>query len=339
MLHSTRRLLTEPLHPLEREAALRIVSSRGGAEDAEALFPLLLADPATRGDLIDPVARHGSPARVERLFDRFVRDGRLADGADVRLLWAFGWAGLEQARPMLFRHACEPNWDVAPAAIDGLVHLSPEGLESDVRAAVETCVGRNLFAEYLPALAGWIGDADLVDRFLTDDHTAPSTDCMSGVVLAVGLLGERGRERLRDLFWRSQYPMIWSDAPQATHVAVRMTGLGVAALADELRGRAAAMDETSFWWFGMVRSVAEDQIALHDVPPAWRFLPAPESPLELHRALFGPDDGWDESLAQLAMQRLGTEGDWLSSELDALRRPIEDLILRDALRAELDGQA
>jgi hypothetical protein len=338
MLHSTRRLLTEDLHPVERGAVLEVVSSRGGPADAEALLPVMLADPVANGDLVDPIARHGPAAMVERLHDRFVDGDRLADGAAPGLLWAFGWAGLEQTRPMLFRYACEQNWDTAPAAIDGLVQLSPAGMEDEVRAAVETCVGRNLFAEYLPALAGWIGDADLIDRFLVADHTSPSTDCMSGVLLAVGLLGPAGRERLHSLFWRDHYPMIWSDAPYATGVAMRMTGLGVADLAAELRTRIAASDEAPpFWWFVLVKVMAEHQAAVRDVAPVWRFLPPSETPLDLHRALFGPDDGWDQGLDHHAFHRLGPDGEWLSGEIHDLRRPIGDLIRRAALMAELDA--
>src|SRR5690606_28835253 len=135
----------------------------------------------------------------------------------MELLWAFGWAGLERARPVLFDHACEPNWEAAPAAVDGLVQLSPDGMEAQVRAAVGACVGKALFAEHLPALAGWIGDEDLVDRFLVDDGRTelPSTDCMAGVVLAVGLLGPAGRGRLHDLFWASQFPTIWDESVRA----------------------------------------------------------------------------------------------------------------------------
>lgn len=337
MLHATRRLLTDDLHPLERGAAMELVSLRGGAEDAEALLPLLLADPAANAGLVDPVARHGDRAMIERLFDRFVADGRLVEGAPEALLWAFGRAGLERARSMLFRYACEPNWDAAPAAVDGLVHLSADGLEEQVRAAVGTCVGKSLFAEYLPALAGWIGDADLIDRFLVDDHTSPSTDCMSGVVLGVGLLGAAGREKLHTLFWRDQYPMIWGDATVATGCAMRMTGLGVAELAAELRARLAASAEAPpHWWFAQVKVMADHQIATHDAPSAWGFLPPPETPLDLHRALFGPNDGWDEGLDHHAFHRLEQDGGWLQHEIHGLRRPIEDLIAREALVAELD---
>lgn len=340
MLHATRRLLTETLHPLERGAVLEIVSTRGGPADAEALLPLLLADPAANGDLIDPVARHGGAAMVERLHDRFVDGDRLVDGADPALLWAFGWAGLESARRLLFRYACEPNWDTAPAAVDGLVQLRPDGMEDEVRAAVETCVGRSLFPEYLPALAGWIGDPELIDRFLVDDGRTerPSTDCMAGVILAVGLLGAAGRQRLHDLFWADQYPMIWGDQPDATGRAMRMTGLGVAGLAAELRDRIAASEEgLPFWWFVLVQVMAEHQIATHGAPPSWRFLPPPETPLDMHRALFGPNDGWDEGLHHHAFHRLGADGGWLQHEIHDLRRPIEDLIARDALIAELDA--
>lgn len=336
MLRSTRRLLTEPLHPLERSAVLEVVSARGGPEDAEALLPLLLADPSAHADLIDPVARHGDAALVQRLHERFVDGDRLVEGADPRLLWAFGWAGLEQARPMLFHYACQSNWDLAPAAVDGLVHLSPDGMEDEVRAAVGTCVGKNLFAEYLPTLAGWIGDVELVDRFLIDDHTSPSTDCMGGVLQAVGLLGPAGRKRLHDLFWTSQYPMIWSDAPHAAGLAMRMTGLGVVDLAAELRARLAASAEAPpHWWFVIVRDMAAHQTATHGAPPAWRFLPPSESPLALHAAVFGPNDRMEEDLCHQAFHRLDRDGDWLSGELGDLRWPMEALIRREALVGEL----
>lgn len=340
MLHATRRLLTERLHPLARAAAVELVSLRGGRGDAEALLPLLLADPEAHGDLVDPVVRHGSRSMAERLFDRFVAHGRLVDGAPVDLLWAFGWAGLEQARPVLIAHAQEPNWDAAPAAVDGLVQLPPDGMEAQVREAVQTCVGKWLFAEYLPALAGWIGDEELVDRFLVDDGRTelPSTDCMAGVVLAVGLLGRAGRERLRALFWNGRYPSIWYESVRATGRAMRLTGLGVLDLAAELRGRLADPDvEAEHWWFVLVRDMARHQAETHGAPSVWRFLPPPESPLDLHRAVFGPNDGWDEGLGHLAMQRLGVDGEWLSGEIHDLRRPIEDLIRRDALLAELDA--
>lgn len=340
MLHATRRLLTGTLHPLERSAAEELVSLRGGIEDAEALLPLLLADPVRNSGLIDAITRHGDAAMAGRLFDRFVADGRLIEGAPEDLLWTFGWAGIEQARPVLFTHACEPNWDAAPAAVDGLVQLSPAGMEDQVRAAVGTCVGKWLFAEHLPALAGWIGDAELVDRFLIDDGRTelPSTDCMAGVVLAVGLLGTAGRQRLHDMFWTSQFPTIWDESVRATGRAMRLTGLSVLDLVTELRTRLQQPDvEPQFWWWVLVRNMAEHQAAHHGLPPVWRFLPPSEPALDLHRAIFGPNDGWDEDLGHLAMERLGVDGQWLSEEIGDLRRPIEDLIRRQALVAELEA--
>lgn len=339
MLNATRRLLSGSLHPLERSASLELVSLRGGAEDAEVLLPLLLADPVVHGDLVVPITRHGGTATATRLFETFVVGDRLVEHAPEDLLWTFGWAGLEQSRAMLFDYACEPNWDTAPAAIDGLVHLSPQGLEDAVRAAVETCVGRNLFAEYLPALAGWIGDADLVDRFLVEDHTSPSTNCMAGVVLAVGLLGPAGKQRLNRLFWNGPYPSIWYESVRATGRAMRMTGLGVLDLAEELRARLRTPErEAEHWWWVLVRDMAEHQTANHGAPPVWRFLPPDESALDIHRAVFGPNDAWDEDLGHFAMQRLGTDGEWLSGEIGDLRRPIEEVIARQALNAELDAR-
>ncbi len=340
MLHATRRLLSEPLHPLERRAALELLSLRGSAADAEALLPVLLAEPAANADLIDPVVRLGDAAMVRLLHDRFVDGERLVEGADPALLWAFGWAGLEDVRPMLFRYACEQNWDTAPAAVDGLVHLTPDGMESQVRAAVEACVGRNLFPEYLPALAGWIGDTELLDRFLVEDGRTmtPSTDCMAGVILGVGLLGPVGRSRLHDLFWASEYPVIWLDQPDAAVAAMRMTGLGIGALAGELRARAASTEgELPHWWFVIVEAMARRVIATRSLAPAWRFLPDAESPLQLHAALFGPNDLIAEDLGHLAFHRGGRNGEWLASQIHDLRAPIEDLIRRDALVAELDG--
>jgi len=335
MLHATRRLLTEDLHPLEREALVSVVSVRGGGEDAEALFRHLLGDPAANRDLLDPVVRQGDAAMVQQLHDRFVDADRLVEGADPKLLWAFGWAGLEQARPMLFRHACEMNWDTAPAAVDGLVHLSPVGLEDEVRAAVASCGGRNFFPEYLPALAGWIGDVDLIDPFLRDSGGEnPSSDCMAGIILAIGLLGPAGRGRLHDLFWTSHHPSIWNDQPRATGVAMRAVGLTTAELAIELRSRLKASEaEPPHWWFCLVRAMGSQQVVDRGHPAAWRFLPPPEPLPDLWTALFG--GGYGEGLGQLASDRLASEGGWINKEYFELQRAIETLIPHEILAAEL----
>lgn len=341
MLYSTRRLLTETLHPLEESAVLDLVARRGGPEDAEALLPRLLSADEPDWSLVDPVVRCGDRAMVEALYDRFVKDGELVEGADPDLLWAFGWAGLEQARPMLFRSVLEMDWDRPPRALDGLVHLSPEGLQDQVRAAVRPLVGQSLFAEFVPALAGWIGEAELLDPFVYYDGRTPtpSTSCMSGVVLGLGLLGAAGRSRLHHLFWDSQYPIIWDDAARATGMAMRMTGLTVADLAAELHARLAASDERpEHWWFVLVHSMARHHAAEHGAPPAWRFLPPVEPALDLFHAVFGPGDGWtDDSLPDLATKRLGLDAEWLSGEIHDLRRPILDLVARDVLLAELDA--
>lgn len=336
MLHATRRLLTEDVHPFERSALVEIVATRGGPADAEALAPRLLADAEPRWDLLDPVVRHGDPALVGGLYDRFVVDERLIKGADPQLLWAFGWAGLEHARPMLFHYAREPNWDAAPAAVDGLVHLSPAGMEDEVRAAVAACVDRNLFPEYLPALAGWIGDVALVDRFLRDGGgETPSSDCMAGVILAIGLLGPAGRDRLHHLFWTSDSPWIWNENPRPTGLAMRLTGLGVVDLARELRARLETDAEPAHWWFSIVRCMAAQQAAAWSAPAPYRFAPPPERPLELWSAVFGQDDTLEEDLGYIAHQRLGLNGEWLSGEIADLRAPLERLVVQEALLAEL----
>lgn len=341
MLHSTRRLLTGNLHPLERDAAVELVSQRGGPEDAEALLPRLLDADEPDWSLIDPVVRCGDRAMVEALYDRFVKGGELAEGADPDLLWAFGWAGLGRARPMLFRSVLEMDWDLAPRALDGLVHLSPKGLEDQVRAAVRPLVGQSVFAEFVPALAGWIGEAELLDPFVYYDGRTltPSTTCMSGVVLGLGLLGPAGRSRLSHLFWEDQYPMIWDDAARATGMAMRMTGLTVTDLAAELRTRLASSDDSpEHWWFVLIRDMAAHQARTHATPAAWRFLPPSEPALDLFHAVFGPDGGWtDDSLPELAMKRLGLDAEWLSGEIHDLRRPILDLVARDVLLAEMDA--
>lgn len=334
MLNSTRRLLTEDLHPFERAALVEIVATRGGSVDADALSPRLLSDAEPQWDLLGPVVRHSDAAPARRLYDRFVVDDRLIDGADPQLLWAFGWAGLESARPMLFHYARQPDWDAAPAAVDGLAHLSPAGMKDEVRAAVQTCVGHNLFAEYLPALAGWIGDADLIDRFLADDHTSPSADCMAGVILAIGLLGPAGRDRLHRLFWTSDYPWIWNDNPRATGLAMRLTGLGVADLARELRARLETDAEPQHWWFSIVRGMAAEQTAAWSAPAPYRFAPPPECPLDMWTAVFG-DDTPERDLGYIAHQRLGLNGEWLSGEIGDLRESLEKLVRQAALLAEL----
>ena len=91
------------------------IGRRGSHVDAALILPLVLESPQRYASYLPVLERHGDGAMAEQLMDRCVRDGRLAEGIDTRVLRSIGYLGVEAAEPMLFDVASDaahgPNID------------------------------------------------------------------------------------------------------------------------------------------------------------------------------------------------------------------------------------
>ncbi|MBA4000818.1 hypothetical protein [Brevundimonas sp.] len=337
MLNATRRLVAEPglRHP-ERDALMDVIAVLGTSEDAEALLSVLMAAPDDHYGLVDLLVRLGDLPMVERLHNAFVADGALKSGAPHDLLWAFGWAGMDQTRDMLFRYAVGPEWHESTSAVLGLLHLPLDGLEDHIRQTAAACFGKSLFHEYLPALVGRMGDEDLMHRLIADAREHASTDCFAGILLGAALLGPPGRAVFEDMVWDLSLESGLNQA-QATAMGMDLLGMTIGDLTRWLRTRIAEAPETiEHRHFSTLREIA---LCYVSSPPAFsplRFMPPRrERLIDVWRAVMGDDILGKDRLAEIADRMVGADASWMRDEFRALERRIEWQMHDEALLADL----
>ena len=337
MLNATRRLVAEPgLRRPERDALLDVIAVLGTPEDAEALLPVFMAAPEDHNDLIDPLVRLGDSPMAGRLHAAFVAEGALKPGAPWDLLWAFGWAGMEQTRDMLFRYAVGPEWHESASAVLGLLHLPLDGLEGDIRSAAAACFGKSLFQEYLPALVGRIGDVDLMHRLIADAREHASTDCFAGILLGAALLGPPGRDVFEDMVWDLSLESGLHQA-RATAMGMGLLGMTVTDLTTWLRTRIAEAPETlKHQHFSTLRKIVMCHVSSPPSSSALRFMPPRrERMIDVWRAVVGDDILGKDSLTEIAHRMFSEDASWMRDEFVALEARIESRMYDEALLADL----
>ncbi|MEH6665633.1 MAG: hypothetical protein V7678_12330 [Brevundimonas sp.] len=337
MLNATRRLVAEPglRHP-ERDALLDVIAVLGAPADAEALLPVFMDAPDDRHDLVDLLVRLGDSPMAERLHAAFVADDALKPGAPHDLLWAFGWAGMAQTRPMLFRYAVEGDWHESTAAVLGLLHLPLDGLEDDIRQAAAAGLGKSLFREYLPALVGRIGDAELMHRLIADARQHASTDCLAGILLGAALLGPPGRAVFEDMVWDLSLESGLMQA-RAAAMGMDLLGITVSDLTGWLRTRIAEAPETvEHWHFSTLREIVLCHLSSPPSSSPLRFMPPRrERLIDVWRAVAGEDILGEDGLAAIADRMVGAEAAWIRDEFTSLEQRIVMQVHREAMLAEL----
>jgi hypothetical protein len=235
------------------------------------------------------------------------------------------------------------DWGAHASAVDGLLNLPCDSIRDGIRAEVERCYGRNLFPEYVPALAFKTGDPTLLEGIWTLGSTTASTDCNGGIILGIALYGEAGRPYFRRLMWDPY----WEADSTATgslgalYAGLQCLGTGVVDVHRELlarlpdtphpRGDAAVMLGVLESWLGVRGS-------------AIRGCEGPvERGADVHRALFDGGASGGETLADALRAAAARPGEkerapsWerLTERVYALRHRVEQRIAEDALLDEL----
>ncbi len=308
--------------PHTRAGALaRAIALDGTAADVPALLDAFLADPGRREVLLAPLVLLGGPAEMRRIQAAAVVDGRLREGMPADVLWGFGWHGLEETENLLFHHAREADGRLgssegASAAL-GLLHLPCRGLEGAIREAILACAGRNLFPEFLPALAGKTGDPGLVDRVIAMGRESASQDCMGGILLAAALAGDP--DRYLEVLWDPAFAAGETSTGSVTWamLGLDLLGLPLGRMFDGLKRRLVRRAGEPVHDITLVASLLERRLT--DPLPVLRFAPPrTEGFADLHAAFFE----WstphrDDGLIGLAAEALrggpvaGQVSDWL----------------------------
>jgi hypothetical protein len=235
VIQSTRTLLEQLAGGVafdDREAWMHVIRRYGTAADAEALLDAFLVAPAERGWLLPIVQKRGTAATAARLFAMCADGDRLREGTPEDVLHCLGYLGHEPAETLLWRYATEGDHYESQSACLGLLDLPCRGLE--VAAAIAAHEGKNLFPEFLPALAVKTGDPLWVPRLVRWGQDGASTDCNGGLLLGIAMLGARDDflAVLRDPRWEADATATGSRT--WAWAGTRVLGMGLEELQREL---------------------------------------------------------------------------------------------------------
>lgn len=183
----------------------------GSRADAAALCSLLIdSDLSYRLDVVlGPIMAHGDPSLARRLLDAARRvDWQARDDLAVSVLHALGYLGCQDAVELLVEQAVVGNHYQCLHACLGLLHLDLSAHADTLLGALERCAGKNLFPEFLPALAAKLDPDPARLQWLLAQGQSASTDCNGGLLLGIALFGAQARgvflDVLDDPLWEAQ---------------------------------------------------------------------------------------------------------------------------------------
>ena len=309
MLRATRSLLSAyespPAGRAETAAAglLDVVARLGSRTDVDALLAAFLADPEGRPELVHPLTRMGDADTARAIRERCLAGGRLLPGMPAEVLRCIGWHGLDGAEEVLWPYAryddnlppdpgVEPvpdvPWDADREAVYGLLHLPCDGIRDAIRSAVEACMGRNIFPEWVVALACKAGDRELLDAIYEHGATTASTDNNSGLIVGVAMF-ERSEGRLWEMLADPAWEIGLSGSnTSAAYTALRRHGLGVTDVYADLVGRLASGRGDARYGF-VVLDVLLELVAPGRWEPPLRGMPGVERAERVLEVVFGPN--------------------------------------------------
>jgi len=275
--------------------------SLGVTEDVLAAF---LADPYGRRSLLPVLAEHGDAATAERLLAACFEGGWLRPGVPEEVLHVIGYLEYEPATRLLWRHGLDGDYSAQVAAHEGLTNLSCTELAGEIDAELTRHHFRNLFPEFLPALAPKTGDPawpeklyDWGSRGNGFGFPGASTDCNAGLLLGLALSGDAGRE----LFERALWNPYWETYSGSTgtvrsaYAGTRITGMDAATLHAAMHAWLAGTED--------VRERANAVLVLAGLLTEWlagRWLglraaaPARDTAADVHELVFGGDRPLDD---------------------------------------------
>lgn len=214
MITQTRHLITylnTASHP-ESSVILsyvRAIDALGTQEDVQLLLDLFLQQPDFyRSSLLHPIKRQGTQAMAESLVAHCFNDkGLLKEDIPEDVLDCITWLNHPQAEEILWRHFHYEKADHSMhfSACIGLLHFDLSAHQDTIVQAIEQCIGKSLFDEFVPTLVCKVNDAhkrdELIEQLYESGNTVTSTDCNGGIVLGLALSSGKGEAYFKKLFW------------------------------------------------------------------------------------------------------------------------------------------
>lgn len=214
MITQTRHLITyleTSVHPDYSiiSSYVNAIERLGTQEDLHMLLDMFLKKPNyLLSSFLHPIKLKGNIEMANALVARcFSDDLLLKEDVPEEVLDCIHWLEHPQAQEILWRHFHHDKADhyMHRSACLGLLHFDLSAHQETIIQAIEQCIGKNFFSEFVPALVCKVIDVakrdELIEQLYESGKTVTSTDCNGGIVLGLALSPGRGEELFRKLFW------------------------------------------------------------------------------------------------------------------------------------------
>ncbi|MDQ1234890.1 hypothetical protein QE450_002388 [Paenibacillus sp. SORGH_AS306] len=212
----------------------------GDQQDAEALYSVFIQDPLAyeKTQLIEPIMRLGDNYLAQTLYEFSIVDNDLTEEVPYEVLHALGYMGLEQVAPVLIKYVLESElWDTCTVACLGLVHLSIEKYQQELKNRLEQSINKSLFNEFLPIFSFRLYDDTFVERLYEWGDKHASIDCNAGLILGIALYGKEQKETIKNIIWSSNWQAhdMGTGTGKWTYQAMGYVGLTFEELIDDMK--------------------------------------------------------------------------------------------------------
>ncbi|MGV7117450.1 hypothetical protein [Paenibacillus kyungheensis] len=87
----------------------------------------------------------------------------------------------------------------------GLVHLSVEKYQQELKDRLEQLINQPLFDEFLPILSFRLYDDAFAERLYEWGDQYASIDSNAGLILGIALYGQKQKEKIKNIIWSSNW--------------------------------------------------------------------------------------------------------------------------------------
>lgn len=177
----------------------------GNQEDAKALYNVFIQDPLhyDKQQLLEPIMRLGDSNLAQALYEFSIVDNDLIEEVPYEVLHALGYMGVTEAIPVLIKYALK--WTTCKLACLGLVHLSVEKYQQELKDRLEQLINQPLFDEFLPILSFRLYDDTFAERLYEWGDQYASIDSNAGLILGIALYGQKQKEKIKNIIWSSNW--------------------------------------------------------------------------------------------------------------------------------------
>ncbi len=205
----------------------------GSRDDANLLLDVYLASPydVDLSELLRLFFQFGDVSFAEKIFQHVIIKDSLDEDADPKLLELLGKLKYEPVKKVLVNYALSNtdfNYYLKKHSALGLLNFDCSEYLDAIRTSIESCLDRNLFPEFVPALVCKLPNkAELLEQLYNSGDSIASTDCNAGILLGFSLCGEEGKKYFMNALFNPNWETSSSSTGTVYYTYQGLNNLGI----------------------------------------------------------------------------------------------------------------